>query len=365
MSILAVYAVSLGATASLAGLAVGIYGIGQMFFRIPIGVVSDVVGRRREIIIFSLLVLAASDIGMALAGSPWHLVLFRLTTSIGASGYLVYAVLLAQQFMPERKGTAMGILAGVTSAGTLIGTWVGGQLAQVGGFKVPFVWGAVFAIIGIFFIMFVREKRIVSGSTLTARRFITIAFMPTVLIVSWTCVIGLLGQFGVTYTLLPLYASKILGFNKGMLGNLMTINLATNTIVALTSGIIADRIGRKVPTVVGLILLAATISLFPLAPSTGYLYLLSACVGASWGICYPSIMAMGLSTVEGPEQATAMGVFMAWYALGMYLGPQLSGLVIDYFGYSNSFFSLAAVVVLGVVLALIGIPAWLSKPKNT
>ena len=157
MSILAVYAVDLGATATIAGLAVGIYGIGQMIFRIPIGIVADVTGRRRDVIIFSLLVLMVSNIGMAMAGSPWHLVFFRLTTSIGASGYLVYAVLLAQQFMPERKGTAMGLLTGVTSAGTLIGTWVGGQLAQVGGYKYH-LYGVLFLRLSLFCLLFLYEK---------------------------------------------------------------------------------------------------------------------------------------------------------------------------------------------------------------
>ena len=140
MPILSVYALSLGASLSLAGMAVGVYGIGQMVFRIPIGVISDALGRRKEMIIFGFFVLALSNVAMALSNNPWLLVVFRVTTALGASAWVCFAVLTGSKFRPERKGTAMGLLGTASQIGQLVGNYLGGRLSQAS-YTTPFAWG--------------------------------------------------------------------------------------------------------------------------------------------------------------------------------------------------------------------------------
>ena len=357
MAILAVFAKSLGATPTLIGLAVGIYGIGQMIFRIPVGVTADLLGRRKIVIAAGLGILMLSDIGMGLSNDAWMIVLFRLTTSLGASTYLVYAVLLAQQFTPERRSTAMGTLTSVSNAGILVGLWIGGQLAQSsGGYRIPFFWGAAFAVAGAFLILMVAENRSQKSTSINLRRLVEIGFMPSILAVSAAFIVGVMAWYGAQYTLLPLYAQKTAGFSKAALGNLAMISSAASTLSAFAAGYMADRIGRRIPALAGLLILFVTMVLIPSMTDGTMIYAMSACIGLGWGICWATFMAMALSVIEGAEQATAMGVFMAYYALGMYLGPQTGGLVLQFFGYSNSFYSLAALVLLGVPLTLFAIP---------
>lgn len=364
MSIFAVYAVSLGASATLTGLAVGIFGIGQVFLRIPLGILSDRLARRREIIAGGLLVLGLSDIGMAMAATPWHLVFFRATTSIGASVFVVLAVLFSQQCSPTRRGTAMGLLTGMSGVATLLGAWLGGRVSEVAGYRAAFLWAAGFAALGVLAILAVREKRVPVQARLSLRRLARLAVDPTMLGVSWACVFAIIAHFGATYTLMPLYAAGACGFTKGMLGNLQSLNLGVGALVSFLAGPLADRWGRRNLAWAGLVVLALVLAAIPLLTGGGCsasgpdpaaavrLFVLSAGIGLAWGFVFPSIMAMGVSLGEGPEQATATGVFMAWYAVGMFLGPQLSGSVLDLAGYSAAFITLAVAGLAGAALIL-------------
>ena len=366
MAILAVFAKSLGATPTLIGLAVGIYGIGQMIFRIPVGVTADLLGTRKFVIAAGMGILVLSDVGMGLSNDALMIVLFRVPTSLGASTYLVYAVLLAQQFTPERRSTAMGTLTSVSNAGILAGLWIGGQLAQAsGGYRVPFFWGAAFAVVGALLILMVRETRAKKGTSINLRRLVEIGFMPSILAVSAAFIVGVMAWYGAQYTLLPLYAQKTAEFSKAALGNLAMISSAAGTLSAFAAGAVADRIGRRIPALAGLLILLVTMLLIPSTTDRTMIFVMSACIGLGYGICWATFMAMALSVIEGAEQATAMGVFMAYYALGMYLGPQTGGLVLQFFGYSNSFYSLAALVLVGVLLTLFAIPRRLVEvPKR-
>ena len=119
----------------------------------------------------------------------------------------------------------------------------------------------------------------------------------------------------------------------------------------------ADLVGRRIPALAGLFSLLIAMLLTPSFSDKTMIYVMSGIVGFGWGLCWATFMAMGLSVIEGGEQATALGVFMAYYALGLYLGPQLGGVVLQFFGDANSFYSLAVIAFIGILLALFAIPS--------
>ena len=67
---------------------------------------------------------------------------------------------------------------------------------------------------------------------------------------------------------------------------------------------------------------------------------------------YPVTMALSVNAVAPTDRATAMGVYQAVYALGMFAGPASAGFIGDGLGMASVFFISAAVTLSGIPLAL-------------
>ena len=62
-------------------------------------------------------------------------------------------------------------------------------------------------------------------------------------------------------------------------------------------------------------------------------------------------MGLAIKSVPSERRATAMGFFQSIYALGMFAGPAVAGLMADSFGLSGAFYTAAAVMVVATVIA--------------
>lgn len=116
---------------ALVGLAMGIYGLTQALFQLPLGLASDRFGRKRVIVI-GLLVFAAGSLVAALADSLTGLMLGRGLQGAGAVSAAVTA-LLADQTRDAVRTKAMALIGGSIGlmfalalvAGPVIAAWAG------------------------------------------------------------------------------------------------------------------------------------------------------------------------------------------------------------------------------------------------
>lgn len=116
---------------ALVGLALGIYGLTQALFQLPLGLASDRFGRKRVIVI-GLLVFAAGSLLAALADSLTGLMLGRGLQGAGAVSAAVTA-LLADQTRDAVRTKAMALIGGSIGlmfalalvAGPVLAAWAG------------------------------------------------------------------------------------------------------------------------------------------------------------------------------------------------------------------------------------------------
>jgi MFS family permease len=120
-----------GYTPFLAGLALGIYGLTQAFFQIPLGLLSDRIGRK-PVIIGGLLVFAVGSVVAAMADSLWAIVLGRALQGAGAiaSAVMALAADLTREEHRVKVMALIGISIGISFAlaliiGPLIHGWAG------------------------------------------------------------------------------------------------------------------------------------------------------------------------------------------------------------------------------------------------
>src|SRR5438270_12048147 len=141
--VLALYARSFGVTQSAIGLAIAVYGLARFLVAMPVGRLTDVVGRRTALALGGL-VTAAGNVLCAVAPSFAVFVAARFVAGVGAALVLVAGqIVLADITTPARRGRTMAIYQGVFLFAVGIGPFPGGVLASRFGLAAPFVFYAV------------------------------------------------------------------------------------------------------------------------------------------------------------------------------------------------------------------------------
>jgi MFS family permease len=101
----------------------------------------------------------------------------------------------------------------------------------------------------------------------------------------------------------------------------------------------------------GALLISGSLFAIQFISEVAGLMLLQVSYGLGRGIIMTTLMALSIRGVSREQQATAMGIFQATYAVGMLTGPLVSGFLSDEFGLSSVFSLAAAISVFIAVLA--------------
>ena len=148
LPLLALYAADMpGATPAMLGLALGIYGLSQAALQIPLGWLSDRIGRK-PVIVAGLLVFALGSLLAAQADTAGGIVLGRFLQGAGAIASTVMA-LVADLTSEEQRTKAMAIVGASIGASFAIALVLGPVVAASGGLEAVFYLTAVLALAGI------------------------------------------------------------------------------------------------------------------------------------------------------------------------------------------------------------------------
>lgn len=132
LPVFALYAEQLqGVTPMLMGLAIGMYGLTQALFGIPVGALSDRIGRK-PVIIGGLIVFAIGSVIAALADSIYGVILGRAVQGAGAISAVLMALAadLTREDVRLRVMATIGATIGISFAlslvlGPLLDRWIG------------------------------------------------------------------------------------------------------------------------------------------------------------------------------------------------------------------------------------------------
>jgi MFS family permease len=245
---------------------------------------------------------------------------------------------------------ASAMLTFVGSVGRVLATGVTGSLNELGGYSLAFFLAAGTAALGVLALLPTRESRrpprrpSVGGiGRLVSRRDV---LLPALLAavsqyVNWTA----------TFSFTPILARQ-LGATDVAQSVLVSMHIGVVTLGNLVATAFVSRIGARRLVVLSFVLMSAAVGGAALAPTLGLLFVSQFCMGLSQGTSYPVLMGMSIQHVADAERTTAMGLHQAVYAIGMFSGPWLSGMLADVVGI-QPMFGVTAFVCLGVGLAAI------------
>ncbi len=350
MPILAPYAQLVGGTLQSAGLVISAYGLPQLLLRIPLGLWSDGLRRRKPFILFAFLLAGVGSCGLIFSNSVTLLFFSVLVIGIAACAWVPFTVLFASYFPVTHIGQSMGFLLFSTRLSQGITNYLGGVIAEAGGWTAPFYAGAILTVIGFLLALGIPENRPEERPESFWGRFLAVSKSPMVLRVSALAFLVQFANFSTTYGFTPIYAQR-LGASKGDLGTLLFISMVPNISATFLSASVARRFKERRVACAGFLAIAAAVFCTPLTESLALLFALQALNGTGVGLIFPPLMGLAIKPMPQDQQATAMGNFQSIYAVGMTLGPLLSGWVGDHLGLSWVFILSGFLCILGAFIA--------------
>ena len=329
--VVALYASSLGASVSATGLIVGLYSITNTPANVIFGRLVDRFGSRRPLIA-GLLGDSISMFLYSLCRLPLHLALLRAFH--GITGGLVGPATLsttAKQASPTQKGRAMGYYGMAIGTATLVGYGLSSALVSTSGYNLVFYTGALLVVVGVVLAWLMPQER-VSASVTTEASFQNSLTKVYELVrrrglrAAYSSIFAFYFTFGGVVTLLPLHV-RGLGMSAFHVGLSLAAFSLTFILLLLASGSFSDRIGRKVPSSVGLCLCAATMVLLPASQTFVFLVMVMVLYGAAFALIFPSTSALVADHTTVEEYGTATGIFHAMLTLGVAIGAPVIGWV--------------------------------------
>jgi len=344
---LSVYVESKAASLASVGAVLSMYGLWQAIVRLPLGIVADWVGRRKPFIIagFAFAGLGAVVMGMA-TGVP-GLTLGRAFTGVAASSWVLLVVAFSALFPPEDAVRASSILSAINALARMVATGVTGSLNALGGYTLPLYVAAVLAVLAIVAMLPVRERRH-QNTPPTLRQIGTLIVRRDVLVPS---LLGVVAQYAIwasTFSFATNLA-KNLGASDVVLSALVSMNIGLVFLGNLAMSLLARRVSSRWMVALSFVFIVLGLGALTVAKGLPMVFVGQILLGLASGVGYPVMMGLSIRYVDNGQRATAMGLFQAVYAIGMFAGPWLSGILADAMGIQPMFAVTAAVcLVLGL-----------------
>jgi len=300
---------------------------------------------------------------IGLAGGFLSLFVLRLLLGIGESAiFPCNAKLLARDLAPERLGSANGLIGVGQALGPAIGTFAGGMLMAVYG------WRPVFVLLGVISSLWLLPWILVTRRAARVAQVMADLPPPSFLAILRLreCWGASLGHFAHNYALyflitwLPLYLVKSRGFSMSEMSELGAMLYIFYAISTQASGLLTDRWmaagasstkARKTVITIGHFGVASCMAVCALGgPVASVVGLVAS--GLFFGLNSATIFPIG-QTLGGPHAAGKwMGVQNCLGNLAGILAPIVTGFVVDWTGKFGVAFAIAGAI------SLAGIMGW-------
>lgn len=155
--------------------------------------------------------------------------------------------------------------------------------------------------------------------------------------------------FGGSRVAVSLYALE-LGANQFTIGVLMALYALCPMLLAVYIGKLADRVGPRLPMLLGTTGVAVALLLPPLVPGLATLYLSALLLGTSFHFFFVTVTGIAGGIGGGENRARNYALVSLGFSGAGFLGPMAAGFSIDHLGYLPTFLLLASFTVAPMLL---------------
>ncbi len=313
------YGPRLGVDESFVGIVFGLYAAMLLLFSIPMGVLSDRVGRR-PLIVAGMLLLALATALFGFSATVTHLIVARAVQGVSAAAtWSAGLALLAETCDPARLGEKLGIALSAVGFGTVIGPVLGGLLFEYLGYTATFLIPAVLvAAVGLVVLAVpVRTCRQKERPTMLPRK------NRRLLVACGVVVVAVAATYGIVDPYLPVHLHGAFSASPATIGLVFAVLAVAAILAQPAAGRIYDRSGKSRPLIGGgLLLSAAAIVAAVQAPTlplaTAAVFVLGVALSCA---IVPVMPILARLYRDHGSQGAAYGIYNTFYSLGLAAGP--------------------------------------------
>ncbi len=333
---------------AVVGVVLSMYGLWQGIVRVPLGIAVDWAGWRKPFILVGLALAGVGAWTMATSINVEGVAVGRAITGLSTGAWVPLIVAFSGLFPPREAVRASALLTLFNSVGRILATTMTGPLNEWGGYSMPFLVATGVSALAVFSLLPLREEHRTSHAPsvggirqLLRRRDL---MLPSALgavqqYVNWAI------SFGFMVVLV-----KALDGNSMAQSAVVTVHIAMTALGNLLATCTAHRLGAKRLVYLSFVSLAAGTACAALSTSLPMLFVAPVFLGLGIGIGYPVLMGLSIQNIADAERTTAMGLHQSIYAIGMFVGPAVSGAIADAIGIQPMFAATAAAcLVLGML----------------
>jgi MFS family permease len=368
--VLPLFALYLGAGPEAIGFAVGVSTITGIFFKLPAGALSDIIGRRKTMFI-GLLFFAFMPFTYLLVKDYGLLIVIRFLHGLATAIYGPVSMAVVADIAGAKKGEMMSWFSSVTIIGNLLGAPLGGFILHsapdaaapsLAEFHYAYFASGAAGVLSLFMALSVLkgEKLAEKGKGLKESFPKFISGIKEVIsdrrVAITSTMEGLQNMaVGALEAFLPIYAVKVAGLNEFQAGVLWGVQIITTILSKPIMGRTSDKYGRKALITTGLVTCAVSFGSIPLLTNFSLLMTAAACFGLGEALVTSSGAALVTDLCKEKHFGTAMGTFGTIFDIGHASGPILAGILLTRYDYLHSFLVISAVLLFAVPLFSLGV----------
>jgi len=272
---------------------------------------------------------------MGFSTGAWHLLILRMLNGT-ISGFLPAAVALVSTNTPKNKtGFAMGTLQSGSTAGAILGPFLGGLMAEWIGYRYIFyITGSLLFVASVLVMLMVKETFDLEAAAKKPKQSMAEAFsilrhisqLPSLYTVTFLIQFSLMS----TMPLIPLFVQELhgqgefLAFYAGLVGSVTGFS---NMIASPLLGRLSDRIGPE--KILGICLIGAAVASIPQAFVQQVWQLLAArfFLGMFMGGLLPTVNSLIRKYTPTGMESRSYSFNTSFFSLGNMIGPVVGGTV--------------------------------------
>lgn len=346
------YAQGLKLSPSAIGVALGATGMASLLTRFPVGVMSQLLKRKKVMMQIGLLLVFTWILVILFPGFN-TLYLAKAMGGVTGATWVMYTAMFPSYFSEEDLPKSIGIIQLASSIGPLIAANVGGYFASLYGYEYAFVVAIAAAGLGLVLSLFLKEPQ--AAERAEAKEVLNIAKNQLTSKNAW--IIGLFATVAMMTTYAGVdYLVPVLVGNMG--GAAFELTMVTNffrifgMIAAPVCGyVFYKKLGLvKTIAISGVLTGIASIAC-PYSPNFMVLYFLQAMVGFFFNVNITALMALVIMGVSAKEKPARMGLYQSIYSIGFLIGPMTSGRLAETLPLTTNYLVMGAAIIVAGLLA--------------
>ena len=345
------FAEGLGANLTLIGIYGSAVGVAMVLLSVPIGGISDKVGRK-GVMLLGYVLLTVVPILYIISKEPLHLLIARLLLGIAqGSTFSIGFIWVSEAAPAQTKNLLQGLYMTTMGLGFTVGPILGGYATYTWGYSTAFMISSMLGVVGLVFLLFAKEAPSRHVRDTQRIGFREAILNPRVFAAGVSNFVNTL-TYSALITFFPLYG-VFLGLTSSQIGLCFTVRGLVSTAVRFPAGAVSR--GKTAFKLMAISLAVSAVMIFFLAVSTSltFLLLILAIIGVAYGVFLTSGNVYVTKEATPEHRGAAMGVYSSFGNVSNVVSPLILGGIAQIWGLQATFEVTAVAAVIGVLAIIL------------